>query len=370
MKKILVLGTGAPQLDLIKKCKEKRLKVFACSYRSGDMAEQFADSFELINIADIEKVEKYVKEQDIDYVYSAGSDIAMPTAFYVSEKLGLPCFCPAKTAFICNHKTLLRDVLGKDLEGNLIHQRITSLEDSPTIEFPFVMKPTDSQGQRGVFLIHNRTEYDHFFERSFSFSREKTIILEEYVCGDEISVNTFSANGKIMFFLVSDRISWKNFPGGIIHRHLIPSKYEKNDNVIIKLKKLVGTTLEKLNILNGPAYFQIIINSEGIPKLIEVSPRLDGCHMWRLIKFATGVNLLDLTVEGLLGNYPKERIDFEIVPFETEFLCAQSNEVLRKELFKDIKPYDYIQWYYDDGDIIHKINGYMEKCGYVIRKTN
>ena len=92
--------------------------------------------------------------------------------------------------------------------------------------------------------------------------------------------------------------------------------------------------------------------------------------MWRLIKFATGVNLLDLTVEGLLGNYPKERIDFEIVPFETEFLCAQSNEVLRKELFKDIKPYDYIQWYYDDGDIIHKINGYMEKCGYVIRKTN
>ena len=68
MKKILVLGTGAPQLDLIKECKARGLNVYACSYRANDIAEKYADHFSLINIADTEKVEKYAKEQRVDYI--------------------------------------------------------------------------------------------------------------------------------------------------------------------------------------------------------------------------------------------------------------------------------------------------------------
>ena len=363
MKKILVLGTGAPQLDLIKECKARGLDVFACSYRSGDIAEQFVDFFAPINITNVDDVKKYAKENNIDYIYSVGSDIAMPTAFKVSEDLALPHFCSSKTANICNHKALLRDVLGNEYGWNLVHQRVTTLDDSLSMDFPFIMKPTDSQGQRGVFLIHNRKEYEELFAQSLSFSREKAIILEEYVYGDEISINTFSSNGKIVFFLVSDRIAWKEFPGGIIHRHIIPSKYENNDKVIFQLRDLARTTLEKLKISNGPAYFQVIISPGGKPNLIEVSPRLDGCHMWRLIKYATGVDLLALTIDGLIGGFPKKYIDYDVVPFEIEFLCQSSEEVLKKEFFHIIKPYKYLQWYYREGDKPRKMNGYMEKCG-------
>jgi len=370
MKKILVLGTGAPQLDLIKECKARGFNVYACSYRANDIAEKYADHFSLINIADTEKVEKYAKEERVDYIYSAGSDIAMPTSFSVSEKIGLPCFCSSETAFICNHKALLRDFLGNDFKGNLIHQKVTTISESLNIEFPFIMKPTDSQGQRGVFLIQNKKEYEQFFDRSLSFSREKAIILEEYIVGDEISVNTFSVNGEILFLLVSDRITWKEFPGGIIHKHIIPSKFEKSGNTLLQIKNLVKESLKKLKIANGPAYFQVIITPDGNPKLIEVSPRLDGCHMWRLIKYATGVDLLALTVNLLMNISIPDRINFDVVPFETEFMCLPSEETFSKNLFNNIKPYEYLQWYYDEGDSVHKMNGYMEKCGYVIRKTN
>ena len=370
MKKILILGTGAPQLDLIEKCKERGFEVHACSYRFGDIAEQFADFFALIDITEIAKVEKYVKENKIDYVYSVGSDIAMPTAFSVSKKLGLPCFCTPKTAFICNHKSLLRDFLGNDFNGNLVHQRITSLDEPIKVDFPFIMKPTDSQGQRGVFVVHNKKEYEQYFEKSLSFSREKAIILEENILGDEISVNTFLQDGKIIFLLVSDRITWKNFPGGIIHKHIIPSKYEYKKEIFSKIEELVITSLNKLNIANGPSYFQIIINSKGLPKLIELSPRLDGCHMWRLIKYATGIDLLALTIDGLMGNFISDLSGYKVTPVETEFLCLPSGEKFRKKGFCNLKPYEYLQWYYSEGDLIHKVNGYMEKCGYVIRKNN
>ena len=51
-------------------------------------------------------------------------------------------------------------------------------------------------------------------------------------------------------------------------------------------------------------------------------------------------------------------------------MCLPSEETFSKNLFNNIKPYEYLQWYYDEGDSVHKMNGYMEKCGYVIRKTN
>ena len=65
MKKILVLGTGAAQADLIKECKAQGLEVYACSYINGDVAQRFVDHFEQINIVDIDSVLKYAKKEKV-----------------------------------------------------------------------------------------------------------------------------------------------------------------------------------------------------------------------------------------------------------------------------------------------------------------
>ncbi len=366
MKKILVLGTGMPQGDLIKACKSHGMEVHACSYRSGYAAEKYADRFELINIVDTDAVEEYARKTGADFVYSAGSDVAMPTAFTVSERLGLPCFCPSEAALICNHKPLLRSTLGNDFEGNIKFQRVTSPDEELTVSFPIMMKPTDSQGQRGVCRVDSEEEYKENFEKSISFSREHALILEEFVEGDEISVNTFSKNGELLFFLPSERVTWKDLPGGIIHRHVLPGKYADDKKLYERVRDLVERTLRKLNINNGPAYFQIMVDKERTPKLVEVTPRLDGCHMWRLIKHSTGVDLLDATVNALLGKYPDKEFSFDVKPYETEFLCMPPDSVFNRSAF-NIEPYEFIQWYYEDGDKVNRMNGYMEKCGLTIR---
>ena len=179
MKKILVLGTGMPQGDLMTECRSRGMEVHACSYRAGYAAQSLADHFELINIVDETEVERYARKIGADYVYSAGSDVAMPTVFAVSEKLSLPRFCDPAAAIICNRKPLLRSTLGNDFEGNVRHQRITSPDEELTVPFPLMMKPTDSQGQRGVCRVDSPEEFRASFEHSVSFSREGAVIVEE-----------------------------------------------------------------------------------------------------------------------------------------------------------------------------------------------
>ena len=76
----------------------------------------------------------------------------------------------------------------------------------------------------------------------------------------KLSVNNFSVKWKIIFNIISDRIVWNEFPGGIIHKHVIPSKYGIGE-VKKKIENLVERVLNKLSIDDGPAYFQIKIKN-------------------------------------------------------------------------------------------------------------
>ncbi len=117
-KKILVLGVGSAQFDLIVECKCRGLEVHGCSNRKEGRGLAFVDKFVLIDIKDVESVMNYVQQMNIDYVYSIGSDIALPTISYVNEKLNLPNFVSYETAIICHNKSRLRETLGgKILRG-------------------------------------------------------------------------------------------------------------------------------------------------------------------------------------------------------------------------------------------------------------
>ena len=77
----------------------------------------------------------------------------------ISEKLGLPHFVSQETAKICNNKDLMRQTLGANFDGNLRFQIIEDTEEEVKLDYPFIMKPTDSRGQRGIVLVH---DYEQF----------------------------------------------------------------------------------------------------------------------------------------------------------------------------------------------------------------
>lgn len=367
MKKFLILGIGSAQLDAIKFCKELGYTVYTCSNSRNKLGELYSDEFRLIDIANIEDVLKYAKDKKVDVIYSVGSDVAMPTVCYVSQKLRIPCFNSYEISKVCNSKNELRRAIGSENQYNVKFQTLDEITNNIEIEYPFVMKPVDSQGQRGVVLISDKEMFKKNFEVSLSYSRNRKVIIEEYVDGAEISVNTYFVEGNMVFFAISDRISWPMYDGGIIHKHIIPSQ-NLDEDAKDKVKDLVIYVINKLGIKNGPVYFQIKLKN-NLPKLIEVTPRLDGCHLWRLLKYYTSINLLQITFQHLLeGNISANYFNFSKSKgiYQLEFICREPGSIVEDEDYS-INSYLFFERYYNSGDVVKKINGLYEKIGYYIK---
>ena len=119
MKKVLILGVAAVQLDAIKELKDMGYETHACAMAKDGPGAEMADYFVELNILDKEEIINYILDKEISLVYSVGSDLAMPVASYISEKLEMSYFVSEKTARICNNKNLMRENLGNDFKGNL-----------------------------------------------------------------------------------------------------------------------------------------------------------------------------------------------------------------------------------------------------------
>ena len=363
--KILILGVGNAQVDAIRYCKEQGYEVHALSYKNEGAGVVLVDFFTVINIVDKDAVLQYCIENAIDIIYSVGSDIAMPTVGYVSEKLNLPILGGEKTAELLNNKVALRNHLNEHNISPLLFVEAGSLSElKEWSAFPAILKPVDSQGQRGVYEINSTEDIEKYFEKSIAYSFRKKVILEEYVQGKEVSVNAFVYKGEVKYSFISDRRVVEDLPGGIVKGHdfptTMPSVLQEQTH------QLVQDSIASLNIENGPVYYQLKYTDKAV-KIIEMTGRLDGCHIWRLIKMNYGVDLLDLTFKTLLGhsvvftqphNDGKMKIEFPLQKPASKFQIDNHKDLVSNALFSE--------FYYSEGEIIRPVNGHIEKTGVVI----
>lgn len=292
----------------------------------------------------------------------------MPTVAMVSEALGLPAFVSSKTAHVCHDKGKMRAALS-GMPWNLSHLVASSVEQAAGFgAFPAMIKPVDSQGQRGCFRVESADDVRSRFADAVQFSKSGYVIVERYVEGPEISVNAFARDGEIEFMIPSTRHSHDDLPGGIIKEHVLPC-VELSEPGLRNVGLLVSDVSQALGIENGPMYFQLKMEGDK-PRILEVAPRLDGCHLWRLVKRYCGYDLLARTFDLLLGS--------DAVcegPFEAEsgkwvlsFMSEPPGTVFDRASY-DVGAADFVNWYYETGDTVLRSNGILEKCGYAITRV-
>jgi biotin carboxylase len=365
--RILILGVASVQLDAILELKKLGCETYACAMAKDGPGADAADHFEEINIIYKEALIKHIIENRINLVYSVGSDLAIPVACSISEQLYMPHFVTEETARTCNNKNMMRRALGNDFKGNVNYQSLSNIDDKIELDYPFIIKPVDSQGQRGIFLVNNYDDYIKSFNATIRHSRSGHAIIERYIQGREISVNGYLVNGELKYLISSDRITWPAYIG-LVRQHIVPST-ELTSGTKNELRKIIESACEKLQISNGPVYAQMKLEN-GEPHIIEITPRLDGCHLWKVLGYYSGVNLLKLTFEHLLNNDTTElnnRYDEFKVRYILEFICQEPNtkaDYIKYEnnIANSIMSFNY----YQQGDDIRPVNGKFEKIGYFI----
>ena len=369
-KRILILGAGNAQIDAIEYCKAHGYETVGCSYTTVDCGIPHLDIFEQVDIKSVEGVAALAEKYGVSAIYSVGSDLAMPTVMKVSEELGLPHFISAEAAEICHSKGRMREALGDGFEGNAAFRVCGSLEEALGYkDFPAMMKPVDSQGQRGCFKVESADDIKKYFDASLDYSFEGKVIIEEFIDGPEVSVNAYMQDGAMKFAIVSDRYAFDEYPGGIIKEHRVPSSFADGE-AQAKTKDLAARVAAKIGISDGPCYFQIKLKGGREPVILEVTPRLDGCHMWNLIKHYCGADLLDACFRHLLEGESvlDEAYVMPCEEYSLAFMSKEPNTPFSEADF-DAEGAEYVCYYYNDGDRVLKINGYIEKCGYMIRRT-
>src|SRR5690554_3803523 len=121
MKKVLILGALAGQVDAIDALHARGAEVHAAGHITSGPGVEVADAFHEVDITDVEAVAALARAEAYDVVYSVGSDIAMPTVTAVSEMLGLPYFHGTEITTVLRQKELMRRALSTLPSGSVAH---------------------------------------------------------------------------------------------------------------------------------------------------------------------------------------------------------------------------------------------------------
>lgn len=361
-----ILGAAAVQDDAVQVAQTLGLEVHVLAAAANGPAAQSADHFAAVDFSDVSAVADYARQHDLSVVYSTGSDLAIPVSAEVSERLGLPRFVSVETARTCNVKTEMRRALAGSA-GNVPSLLVESI-DSVRWEgrWPVIVKPADAQGQRGVNRVDSDQGLRGAVAEAMPHSRSGRVIVEEFIEGPEVSINGYLVDGELIFLTVSDRETWPDFVG-LISSHVIPSAVS-NEQIDLRIREMLTEATELLGISNGPVYAQVIIR-DGVPFIIEITPRLDGCHMWKVIRHAQSVDLMNWTLRHLVfGEKPTRPITADGVrPVRLDFHCQAPHTAYQDCAY--VPPADTVESYayYSAGDTIRPVNGRFEKVGYDIR---
>ena len=274
--------------------------VFACGHRRDGPGVEAADEFFLVDILDVDAVAELAERLKVDIVYSVGSDNTMPTVAAVSERLGLPHFHSPEITETLHQKVRLRKFLADHDLSPVDYRVVRSVDDVIGFDhYPAIVKPSDSQGQRGIRVVEDEVEAAAAVPDTLAVSASESAVLEEFLVGPEISIHVFVVDGEVRFMLPTDRYVWAGPMTGVPSGHGVPAALLE-PSVRPAVERLVAAVVDGLEVTTGPLYFQMILTDDG-PRIVEIAPRLDGCHLWRLIEQHTGFNILDRCFDLLAG---------------------------------------------------------------------
>jgi phosphoribosylaminoimidazole carboxylase (NCAIR synthetase) len=324
--RILVLGGGNGQLSLIKKAKEMGHQVVVSDYYPDAPGKKIADYTSESSTFNIEENLKTAQKYKVDGVLTAGTDQPVYTAAVVAEKLNLNKYITLETAKAVTNKEVMKNkftaaeiptVKYKILASDFLKSDLTDFNR------PFVVKPLDSQGQRGVFKLNFIEEIREKFNEVLSFSREDKILVE-YYSSDEITISGWVTDSELKILTVTDRVRFEEkIHIGICSSHLFPSKYL--NEYYLEIKKLSKKIVSAFQIKNGPIYFQFLIGKDGV-KVNEIACRIGGAYEGDFMPYLTGVDILKLMVNLSVG----EKNDTDLLK---EYSLKNNNKFLSSQLF-------------------------------------
>lgn len=371
-----MLGAGFEQSIAIKFAQELGIKVIAVDGNKDAIGLKKADVGIVSDIKDIKKMIDIGKKYQANGVMTHGVEIPHIVS-RVAESLGVPGLKPA-VADRATDKLLRSKCFKKNNipSPNFIIAKSSTdaIVKSKKMEFPLVIKPTNSSGARGVSKIEKSEEIQEKYDEAVSFSSNNTVLLEEHIEGKQISTESIIIKNRIITTGFADR-NYENSsifePYFIEDGHSIPSTI--SDDLKTKVIKTVEKAINALGINFGVAKGDIIID-KGEPKILEMAARTSGGRFASdMVPLSSGVNIIKPLIQMSVGdkidmNYLKPK--FQKVAVQ-RFFFPKPGKLISIQGIDEAKKipgvYDiFLQPNISTGYEIKKITNHADRVGHVI----
>lgn len=237
-------------------------------------------------------------------------DYYIDTVVQVAQALNLP------QAFSSNvvmerRKHLVREAIDRAGLPNPLFRTTTTWETTRQaadyIGYPLILKPSDLASSAFVRLVNDETELyaafaalENFTQNFRQQSREPLWLLEQYMRGEEVSVEACTFCGETTIIGITDK-SLTGFPYFIEDGHMFPAQLAPDQ--VKAIETLVRQVLEAVGHDHGISHTEVKLTSKG-PRIVEINPRPGGNYIAELIERVTGIDFLNVQINLALGRRP------------------------------------------------------------------
>src|SRR5580765_5179023 len=264
MKTVLFVGAGRHQRRAILRVKELGLRVLAVDRSPDALGLAEADKRFVVEFSDVDAVLGAVADEPIDGVMTVSADRAVPVVAAIAEARGLPGI-GVETAHLMTHKVAMRRRLAEEGVPQPRFAAVRKLSErrraADEVGFPAVLKPADSGGQRGIFLVESVGEIETHLHEALSASPTQEAILEEYVEGTEMNGIAIARNGEAWALTLSDRLRPPGIGLGVGWMHVYPATVYGDQ--LEESEHIAAWAVRALGVRTGIGFPQLIAARDG-----------------------------------------------------------------------------------------------------------
>jgi len=302
--KILILGAGEGQIPLIHRAKEAGWHTIVVSPKGDYPGFELADEIAYCNIADIDAVVDLAKTLQVDAIATDQTDIPVMAIQRVAKEMGVPAIhCEDINNF--RYKSRMRELCqsaGIKTIPYLVTNDIHDVESFfHTQAGSVIIKPVDSQGSRGVTQVKTIAELRDAFDKAMSYSKEKKVIVEQFIDGQEVEVDTVMYHDEIKAVLIGDVFNFDTIQIFSAYERIYSSQLPTATQD--EIRRVNAQTLKVLGLHTGWTHGEYMVAKNGDVYLLEVGARGGGNYIGSdIVKTMIGASTDEMAFRTAIGD--------------------------------------------------------------------
>ena len=211
------------------------------------------------------------------------------------------------------------------------------------LRYPVIVKPVDSYSSRGVTKVVYPNDLESSFNKALQISRTKKVIIEEFVEGEELTIDAYIEEGNAHILCISFIDKVPDNDRFVICRTRYPAQI--SEDLMKKVEDITDSIAKAFQLKDSPMLIQMITDGSNV-SVVEFCARTGGGDKFQLIKKASKFDVIKAVVDLTLGEKPHIEgfhLDECIV---NEFLYTKPGVLHSIKGFNEMKERGLISDYY------------------------